>query len=641
TGNPHSITLTDLSTYDHKDLQNLQGGQANEYYHLKSAEHTEIVAWLDDVTLSDGGAVDLGTAIINAGAHNISDKKITVTTFTSTGINAAIDALGVEGGEVYLPEGTYTIDSTITFDYDNTVLRGAGFGTIIDASAAASSFNVINVNGKNNCQLRDLKIIGSAGSGNTQNLIDDGGAADYFIGFNLKLEDSDGIGIDFSTASSDFNLFYNVNVDNSDTHNIWLFGGGSYNKIILCSATNSGGAGDGIGVGNTGNLVENCYVADNTGRGIRGQIGTIVKGNTVLRNTLNGIVMSGSDSVCSGNFVSLNSGQGIEVIGARQVVTDNFCSSQGNNKVGILVNVASDSVVEGNLLVGAVGKQDWGIYLINSDRCLIQGNLTRAHDTAGINILSGSDNNHIEGNQLEGEAVAKITDAGSNNTVINATAGTNLYSAHLAFDDAKFLIFDKASGNGIKVDTTTPTFGWRDILGDVFARNTGATKPTFTTYRDTVLDYQFAADDEEYFKFHIPHDYVIGTDLHFHIHWSHTGSLVTGGTVTFEYEMSYAKGWNQAAFGASVSTTFNGTASTTQYQHIITEIQISAASPSASQIDSDDLEPDGVIILRLKVTSNDITVASGGVPDPFIHYADIHYQSTNIGTKKRDADFYA
>jgi hypothetical protein len=198
----------------------------------------------------------------------------------------------------------------------------------------------------------------------------------------------------------------------------------------------------------------------------------------------------------------------------------------------------------------------------------------------------------------------------------------------------------KASGNGIKVDNTTPTFGWQDLLGDVFARNTGGSKPTFAVYRDTLRDYQFGVGDEEYFKFHIPHDYVAGTDIFLHFHWSHTGTFVTGGTVTFEYEASYAKGHNQAPFPASVSGTITGTASTTQYQHILSEIQLSASSPSGSQIDSDDLEPDGVIIMRGGLNANNMTVSGGGVPDPFIHYVDIHYQSTGVATKDKAPDFY-
>jgi hypothetical protein len=252
-----------------------------------------------------------------------------------------------------------------------------------------------------------------------------------------------------------------------------------------------------------------------------------------------------------------------------------------------------------------------------------------ACDTAGDGADLGVQNDlEVEGD-IFGDSIKEST------TGANITFGDDI-----ALADGEFVIFDKASGNGIKVDTATPTFGWRDILGDVFARNTGGTRPSFTTYRDTVLDYQFGVGDEEYLKFHIPHDYVEGTDLHFHLHWSHIGTLVTGGTVTFEYEITYAKGHNQAPFPATVTGTIAGTASTTQYQHIISEGQISASAPSGSQIDSDDLEPDGVIICRVELQANNITVSGGAVPNPFIHYADIHYQSTNIGTKEKAPNFY-
>ena len=232
-----------------------------------------------------------------------------------------------------------------------------------------------------------------------------------------------------------------------------------------------------------------------------------------------------------------------------------------------------------------------------------------------------------------------LTNSGGNQHIDWTDASDNLKTTGTLTSDS--LILNKTSGKGIQVDVETPSFGWRDLLGDVFARNTGGSKPSFTTYRDSLLDYQFGVGDEEYFKFHIPHDYVEGTDIFFHIHWSHTSADVTGGTVTFEYEISYAKGHNQAAFGASVGTTFNGTAATGaggQYRHIITEVQISAGTPDGNQIDSDDLEPDGVIIARLDLNANNMT---GATPDPFVHYVDIHYQSTNIGTKDKIPDFYA
>lgn len=202
------------------------------------------------------------------------------------------------------------------------------------------------------------------------------------------------------------------------------------------------------------------------------------------------------------------------------------------------------------------------------------------------------------------------------------------------------VVIQKTSGIGIQVEIASPTFPFRDLLGNVFARNTGSSKPTFTVYRDTVEDYQFGVGDEEFFKFHIPHDYVAGTDLFIHIHWSHIGTFVTGGTVTFEYEATYAKGYNQAAFPATVTGTVVGTASAVQYQHIISEDQLSDPTPAAGELDTDDLEPDGIIIMRVELQANAITVSEGVVPEPFIHYVDIHYQSTNMGTKDKNVPFY-
>jgi hypothetical protein len=201
-------------------------------------------------------------------------------------------------------------------------------------------------------------------------------------------------------------------------------------------------------------------------------------------------------------------------------------------------------------------------------------------------------------------------------------------------------VCEKTQGNGIKVDKISPTFPWRDMLGEIFVKGVGANDPGWALYRDGINAYQFSANDEAWINFHMPHDYLTGSDLHIHFHWSHIGTLVTGGTTTWGAEVLYSKGHNQAAFGASVTSTIQDDASATQYQHIITEVQLSADSPSASQIDNVLIEPDGLLLVRAYLSSNDITVSGGGVPDPFLHYTDIHYQSTNIGTKNKAPDFY-
>lgn len=208
---------------------------------------------------------------------------------------------------------------------------------------------------------------------------------------------------------------------------------------------------------------------------------------------------------------------------------------------------------------------------------------------------------------------------------------------------SQYNVIGKASGNGIKVDINDPTFGFADIIGDQLAKNTGGTRPTLTTYNGVIQAFRFAAGKEVYITYHIPHDYVAGSTIFLHIHWSHIGTFVNGGTITFKATSIYAKAHNQAAFtGTPASGTFVGTASTTQYQQILTETQYSDSSPTGLQVDTDLLEPDGVIELTLEVDANDMTVSEGAVPNPFIHYVDIHYQTTGlIGTKARAPDFYS
>ena len=204
------------------------------------------------------------------------------------------------------------------------------------------------------------------------------------------------------------------------------------------------------------------------------------------------------------------------------------------------------------------------------------------------------------------------------------------------------LVINKTSGLGIKVDTTTPTFPWHDILGDLMAaRLPPATAPTLATYRGNVQQLRWAVGDFALLNYHIPHDYAPGTDLYIHYHWSHIVTTVTGGTVTWRIECTYAKGHNQAAFPATGTVDVSPAPSTTQYQHMLSEVQLSAASPTGGQLTTGLIEPDGLILAYLTLQANGITVSGGAVPDPFLHFADIHYQSTNIGTKNNTPDFYA
>lgn len=211
------------------------------------------------------------------------------------------------------------------------------------------------------------------------------------------------------------------------------------------------------------------------------------------------------------------------------------------------------------------------------------------------------------------------------------------------------LIFDEAATSGIKVDPDATDWPWHDLKGPIAIRGTGGTSPNFNVLTGGVREFQFDANDEVFLLLHIPHDYAKGTHVYVHFHWCQNATqsngaasgTVTGGTVTWGCEVSYAKGHEQAAFAATVTTTVQQACTTTTLWHHIAEVQLSAASPTASQLDSDDLEPDGLCSMRLYLASNDITVASGQKPAPFLLECDLHYQSTNIGTKSKAPNFYA
>ena len=277
------------------------------------------------------------------------------------------------------------------------------------------------------------------------------------------------------------------------------------------------------------------------------------------------------------------------------------------------------------------------------------------------------------------------------------------------------IVLSKASGNGIRVDTTTPTFGWRDMLGYIHTRTGGATVPTFAAYQGGIYQFEFdaAANVQEVFnEYHMPHDYLPSSDLFIHTHWS---TIVTAtGNVNWLFDLSYAKGYDQSVFEGTAGTALPVTCSITQagaaaFKHEIAEIQCSAAGglinpavvnvsitsgtpdlTSASALftaadegrtiqvigagaaaavlnatvltfvsttavtldtnasttvtaqnnfryrvlDTSLLEIDGLILVRTWHKTN--RTADTLTQIPFLHFVDVHYQSTNMATKQRN-----
>lgn len=210
-----------------------------------------------------------------------------------------------------------------------------------------------------------------------------------------------------------------------------------------------------------------------------------------------------------------------------------------------------------------------------------------------------------------------------------------------------FDIFPKTAGSGIKLDTASPTFGWRDITAGFTTCATGGAVPTYGAYNGTAIYAYFlsnSATQELFVEFHIPHDYVPGSDIFIHTHWSQTtvdsgGTAGVPGVIKLNYDALYAKGFNQGSgsqFPAAPTTvSLTQQASTTVRNHMVAETQLS----TAGAIGGNAIEVDGIILVRMWRNPADAADTLNQVP--YVHFCDIHYQSTGIPTKNKSPSFYA
>lgn len=191
---------------------------------------------------------------------------------------------------------------------------------------------------------------------------------------------------------------------------------------------------------------------------------------------------------------------------------------------------------------------------------------------------------------------------------------------------------------------STSTLVWKDLLGDITPKTSGVGAPALGAMRGgNVRGFAYSAGDDGDAVFHIPHDWAVGTDLYLHLHWLHNGTAISGNLIVDIY-MTYAKGHNQANFPTETTTQISvstpNIATVPQYRHRIDEIQITAASPSGSQIATSLIEPDGLLLIHFD--TNTIPTITGGTPnEPFFLTLDLHYQSDMLGTANKSPTFYS
>jgi len=177
--------------------------------------------------------------------------------------------------------------------------------------------------------------------------------------------------------------------------------------------------------------------------------------------------------------------------------------------------------------------------------------------------------------------------------------------------------------------------GWNDLVQDVVVRAGTANAPAVNPYRDGLYAYAFDPDsvNECFTNFHFGHDYIPGSMVYPHVHWS--PNTTSTGVVRWGVEYTWARrhdSTGQTAFPASqtlyIETSIDNNH---QYQHMVNESADGLGIPGST------MEVDSIIMCRF---FRDGSHVNDTFPDPvFLLSVDIHYQSLVKTTPSRFPPF--
>jgi hypothetical protein len=431
------------------------------------------------------------------------DKMIIGDTYTDEGINEVIDALGTEGGEGILLEGSYTIDGVCTIDQSYTMLRGSGWGTILDANAWSTD-HVINLSVNHDYGIiRDLQIIGNTGGGNPKDLIYGDSTSTHWLLENLYLKDSDQAGILTSAWYTRISKCY---LDNNDYAGI-LFGG-RYSTVESNISLN---AQRGLQITGIWDVVQGNISTVNTyGFLIAG--GRLAVGNNIAyNNSIYGYEISNNRNLVSNNLSEQSGRHGFHVLADSNTLNGNVSYYSGNAYNSFHFNTANFNTITGNAAEGAAGRAEYGFYLQDSSNNVLMANSTKAHDTGGTFVDADSDKNLIlfiageESITVNGDsnlvyAVDQtVTDGGTNNIIVKhdtASQDINYNCSNTFSTDNKIYFRDTA------ISINSNDDGHLDLAADIsIDLNTGADTDLVLNFAGTtnsgVLTWM---EDEDYFK---------------------------------------------------------------------------------------------------------------------------------------------
>lgn len=472
----------------------------NEQAGLPANKAGQVVYSADKAYVSDGtdwnlvgGGRTIATRIVGVdkaplGTYNAGDSLLTNKTadYICDGaddqaqIQAAIDALGSNGGAVYLLEGTYNISASINMA-SNVALIGTGSATVLKKSSS-SVFAVVYAESVSNILVSQLAIDGARTYGAGVDFVSVTYSKVDKIWVKSLKETGSYYKAGVCLMDSNYNIITNVTItdfnfepDSTAGNGIELLVGSSYNIVShnyisqcnRCSLV-------------VGGLSYNNIISDNIITGATSMSGSvydgsiwvlgdnnIVRNNVVYNNATSGIEIAGKNCTVSGNSVSNNLGTGISLVEyddhgvlytpINTVITNNMVSSNTDDGINIYSSDGGNTI-SGNMLYdnGGSATSYNGIYIRevsgNNDNNLIAGNYI--YDTLpaasaggyGIKIDANSDNNYLTANYIDGAGY--LDAAGTYDRRIN-DLGTNTRYTGKDKITLEQTIYDKNEPDGL------------------------------------------------------------------------------------------------------------------------------------------------------------------------------------------------
>jgi parallel beta-helix repeat protein len=357
---------------------------------------------------------------------------VVVAGYTADAPQSALQSAGAFG-DVYLPEGIYMLDRTITIDEDGVSLRGARAGTVLQARSAA--FNLLYLHNRTNVTIRDLSIVG-AGSDGAGGI---GILADACIGCTFQALSVQSCG---SSDASGIHLrdtrFSRISKSSfvGNGRGIHLYHNASNNIIDWC--TGAGNAKEMIFLteGCTDCIITGC-TSENDGRtgaavsiAIHRSDRSVLSGSEVRRSGQEqGVeIAAGDDNVVANCTIADSNWAGLHIVNAqRTIVAGNLIS--GNKQAGILLRSAGDSsesrpadgcVISGNVIEGnnpdgrPLAEAGWSaIELERGSNVRIERNFLRDNHATAIHIAAGNRATNVQNNVFQGAHSALLVDEGT------------------------------------------------------------------------------------------------------------------------------------------------------------------------------------------------------------------------------------